>query len=149
MLRALLWRRRFEKELDEEIRAARRALDPDDGTAPVPVGPFAPSEQNCTQLCHVGVEQVEVRTRAGYPFPHGPHVGGQDCSACHEAEPHGVTIATDAALQDVPHAQRLPDPTYIEVLAAEVECRRACGDAKSRHLREPRGQLFTQTLAEP
>jgi len=78
---------------DENLRAARTALDPDDKTAPIPIGPFAPSKENCTTLCHVGAEKLKVRTSFGIPFKHGPHLAKQDCSDCHRSEPHGMTIA--------------------------------------------------------
>ncbi|MHC4407808.1 MAG: multiheme c-type cytochrome [Planctomycetota bacterium] len=81
---------------DEELREARRAIDPDDKTAPIPIGPFAPSKENCTQLCHVGVEKVEVRTSFGFRFTHGPHLEKNDCSDCHQAAPHGTTTARPA-----------------------------------------------------
>jgi len=81
---------------DEELRAARRALDPEDKTPPTPIGPFAPSKENCTQLCHVGMEKVEVQASFGIRFAHGPHLPQQDCADCHQAAPHGTTTARPA-----------------------------------------------------
>jgi nitrate/TMAO reductase-like tetraheme cytochrome c subunit len=92
----LPYARRLLARADEKLRAARRALDPDDKTAPISVGPFAPSKDNCTLLCHVGVERGTVDTSFGYQFAHGPHLAKQDCSECHKADPHGTTIARPA-----------------------------------------------------
>jgi len=88
--------RRLLARADERLRAARLALDPEDETPPMPIGPLAPSRENCTQLCHVGIERVEVQASFGYRFVHGPHVAKQDCSECHKADPHGTTTVGPA-----------------------------------------------------
>jgi len=92
----LVYARQLLARADERLRAARLALDPDDKTPPVPIGPFTASKDHCTQLCHVGIEHVEVQASFGYRFAHGPHVGKQDCSVCHKAEPHGTTVVRPA-----------------------------------------------------
>ncbi|MHC4940053.1 MAG: multiheme c-type cytochrome [Planctomycetota bacterium] len=99
----LVYTRKLLAKADEQIRAARLALDPDDKTPLIPIGPFTASEENCTQLCHVGVENVRVQTRFGVPFAHGPHVDQQDCSECHRAEPHGTTVVEPASCIDCHH----------------------------------------------
>jgi hypothetical protein len=89
----------------EDIRGGFAALDPDEVPRVVPVGPRAVSDENCTTLCHTGIETVEVKRFGRYGFDHAPHFlrAGLDCSDCHKAEPHGTTFVEPSTCVDCHH----------------------------------------------
>ncbi len=59
-----------------------------------------------------------------------------------------VAIATHAALEHVPHAQRLADLADVEVPALELEGGRARCHAQSRYLRELRREFLAQSVTQ-
>lgn len=79
----------------EDAALGMKALDPAATPPEIRVGPKVASKQNCTTLCHVGIEDRKVPEALGYGFAHEPHLvkAGLDCSACHAEKPHGtVTV---------------------------------------------------------
>jgi len=90
----------------EDAHTGLEALAP--GTAPkVPrIGPTVVSQQNCTMLCHAGIQdRGPVVAFDRYTFLHTPHLttAGMDCSDCHEAEPHGTTTVRPADCAECHH----------------------------------------------
>jgi nitrate/TMAO reductase-like tetraheme cytochrome c subunit len=77
----------------EDIRAGMKALDPEEELPRLATGPKTKAKEGCTVLCHVGVEQQEVKRAFELPFDHKAHLlrARLDCSRCHASEPHGTT----------------------------------------------------------
>ncbi|HEX5136097.1 MAG TPA: NapC/NirT family cytochrome c [Planctomycetota bacterium] len=80
------------RKASEEIKGGFEALE--ERAPSVPIGPFVASQQGCTNLCHVGVEERRVDRARDLPFAHATHLlkAKLDCSKCHAAEPHGTTV---------------------------------------------------------
>lgn len=82
-----------------DVADGLKALNPAaPAPAPYVAGPRIVSKQNCTVLCHAGIEERKIERGLGLPFPHATHVGkaALDCSTCHADKPHG-TITVKAA----------------------------------------------------
>ncbi len=78
----------------------------------------------------------------------GPHViAGRRVDQLHR-HPHVGTIATHAAFEHVPHAQRLADLADVEVPALELEGGCASCHAQSRYLRELGREFLAQSVAQ-
>lgn len=105
----------------EEARAGLRALDPGETPAPIAVGPRVASREDCTTLCHVGIEETAVDAAHGMPFSHSRHLLGAklDCATCHRAEPHGTTHVKPADCVSCHHRSESPD--RCESCHAEVK----------------------------
>jgi nitrate/TMAO reductase-like tetraheme cytochrome c subunit len=84
--------RELVRKAGEDINEGLKALD--ERPVMVPVGPRVASQWNCTNLCHVGVEERKVDHARGLPFAHETHLlkAKLDCSTCHAREPHGTTV---------------------------------------------------------
>jgi len=91
-----------------DIGKATLHLDPEETAPKIAIGPKTASEQGCTTLCHVGAEELDVTRAFDLPFAHARHFK-QDCSKCHEAEPHGTTRIIRADCVSCHHQQEEPD----------------------------------------
>ena len=93
-----------------DIGKATVHLDPEETAPRVSIGPATASEQDCTTLCHTGVEAMPVNRAFDLPFAHAKHFGSarMDCSKCHEAEPHGTTRIKQADCISCHHQQEEP-----------------------------------------
>jgi len=80
------------KKASEDINAGLKALD--ERPATIPIGPRVASDWNCTNLCHVGVEERKLDRARDLPFSHTTHLlkAKLDCSKCHARDPHGTTV---------------------------------------------------------
>jgi nitrate/TMAO reductase-like tetraheme cytochrome c subunit len=104
----------------EDVRKGMRALDPEDTSAPVRIGPRVASKEGCTSLCHTGIAEVGIARARDLPFTHAAHVtrARLDCAACHRAEPHGTTVVQRADCVSCHHRSEEPeqcDKCHVEV----------------------------------
>ncbi len=84
------------RKASEDVKAGFGALG--ERAPTIPVGPRVASKQNCTNLCHVGIEETKLDRARDLPFSHATHLlkAKLDCAQCHAAEPHGTTIVQQA-----------------------------------------------------
>jgi len=84
------------RKANERINDGLKALD--ERPATIPVGPLVASKWNCTNLCHVGVEERKVDRARDLPFSHTTHLlkAKLDCDTCHAKEPHGTVVVQRA-----------------------------------------------------
>ncbi len=91
----LPYARRLLAKAAEDVATAWKALDPASTAPRIEVGPRVASKEDCTTLCHVGIEKRQVTEAFGYGFSHPAHVvkAALDCVTCHAKTPHGtVTV---------------------------------------------------------
>ncbi|MEW6201580.1 MAG: cytochrome c3 family protein, partial [bacterium] len=55
--------------------------------------PSAPSDRNCTNICHVQPPTEDIPFGSAV-FPHGKHSAEIDCAQCHSTAEHGKTLLT-------------------------------------------------------
>ncbi len=107
----------------EDLATGAEALGTPPTLPKIEVGPRVASDNECTTMCHTGIESVAVPRFGRYGFSHAPHFlkAGLDCSDCHAMEPHGTTIVKPSMCIECHHEDAVEeencDVCHVDVVA--------------------------------